>query len=489
MKHGDRGVFHLLLFSLRNLRVLLFTIFHLHLVENPHDSDFYTERCRMKLDTNLAHYDSSENGKWTYREAAHLLNRTQFGFTPAELDRATSDGLDAVLQRLLEPQPESAEFSKAETSLRQTAISTGNISDLKIWWLYRMRFSANPLTEKLSLFWHNHFATSNDKVNSVPYMLAQNELIRSHTAGNFKGLLHGMSRDTAMLIWLDGNANRKRHPNENFAREIMELFALGVGNYTEWDIQEAARAFTGWHVRDGQFWKNQLQHDESSKTLLGKTGQFDGNDIVDLCLAQPACPRFLATKLAKTFVCPQPSNDAIKQFANRIRQHNFDLKPVLRELFSSQWFFEPENRRVLIKSPLEFVLGALRTLADPIRWPPVVQLLADLGQNVFDPPSVKGWEGGRLWITSSSLLQRANFATEFTTTDKFGPLSSTASRLTTEKNEDIVNQLEHRLLTDAIDDSTRKELLTFHTRAEGTSEQKLRGLVQLILTLPEYQLL
>ncbi len=426
---------------------------------------------------------------WTHREAAHLLNRTQYGFTPGELDRAVTDGLDATLNRLLDPQPESTEFSRAEAALREAAISTGGIDNLKIWWLYRMRYSANPLTEKLALFWHNHFATSNAKVNSVPTMLAQNDLIRKHATGDFKSLLHGISRDTAMLIWLDGNANRKRHPNENFAREIMELFALGVGNYTEKDIQEAARAFTGWHVREGQFWMNRLQHDDSPKTVFGKTGSFDGNHIVDLCLDQLACSRFLATKLAKTFVCPEPSTELIGHFADRIRHHDYQLKPVLRELLTSRWFFQPENRRSIIKSPLDLAIGTLRMLAEPIRWPGVAKLLAELGQNIFEPASVKGWEGGRLWITSSSLLQRANFATELSTTGQYGPLSESTRNLATTGSERVIETLERWLLCEPAIDSVHQELLKFHASAEGTTEQKLRGLLQLILTLPEFQLL
>ena len=418
----------------------------------------------MKANPALVPYDSAANGAWTAREAAHLLNRAQFGFTPAELDRATNDGFEVTLQRLLDPQPESLEFLQADASLRQAAINTGNLDHLKIWWLYRMRFSANPLTEKLTLFWHNHFATSNAKVNSVPYMLAQNELIRTNAAGDFKALLHGISRDTAMLIWLDGNANRKRHPNENFAREIMELFALGVGNYTERDIQEAARAFTGWHVRDGEFWRNRQQHDDSIKTVFGQTGLFDGNDIVDLCLAQPACPRFLALKLARTFVCPEPPEEMLAILATR------------------------ENRRRVIKSPLDLVQGTLRMVTDPIRWPGVVRLLADLGQDVLSPPSVKGWEGGRLWISSSSLLQRANFATDLISTDQYGPLSPRLRLLANESADAVVAQLQRWLLSDAIDDKISAELLKFFQAIEGTSEQKLRGLLQLALSLPEYQL-
>jgi uncharacterized protein (DUF1800 family) len=440
----------------------------------------------MELSKPFDAYDVTSG--WTHREASHLLSRVQFGFTPDELERATSEGMDATIKRLTEIQPESTDFSRAEASLHQAAVSTGSIDNLKIWWLYRMRYSANPLTEKLTLFWHNHFATSNSKVNSVSLMLRQNELIRTNASGDFKQLLHGMSRDTAMLIWLDGNANRKRHPNENFAREIMELFALGVGNYTERDIQEAARAFTGWHVRDGQFWMHELQHDGSPKTVFGKTGSYDGNDIVNLCLEQPTCPRFLATKLARTFVCPNPSQEMIEQLANRIRHHDLNMKPVIREIFSSKWFYLEENRQILIKSPLEFVLGTLRILTEPIRWTGVIKVLADLGQNIFEPPSVKGWEGGRLWITSSSILQRANFATELTTTNQFGPLSETVRHISSEPGDAIVNQLGRWLLSDRLDDSIRQELLKFHVSAEGTADEKFRGVLQLILALPEFQL-
>ena len=300
-----------------------------------------------------------------------------------------------------------------------------------------------------------------------------------------------MSQDATMLILPDKTPIAVLHPNENFAREIMELFALGVGNYTEKDIQEAARAFTGWHVREGRFWKNRLQHDESAKTVLSQSGLFDGNDIVDLCLAQKACPQFLAMKLAKTFVCSEPSNENIEHLASRIRHHDFHLKPVLYELFTSQWFFDAGNRRAVIKSPLDLVLGALRTLTDPIRWPGVVSLLTDLGQNVFEPPSVKGWEGGRLWITSQSLLQRANFATELTTSEKYGPLSTDVRRLATESNEAVVEKLERWLLSDSNRrkrDASANCLRACQERAEGSADQKLHGLIQLILTLPEFQL-
>lgn len=435
----------------------------------------------------LAPLPSGERA-WTASDAAHLLGRAQFGFTTGELERASQDGLAATVERLLTPQPEPAEFQQADVSLRKTAIATGEINDLKIWWLYRMWATANPLTEKMSLFWHNHFATSYDKVRSIPQMLGQNDLIRAHALGDFSRLLHGMSRDTAMLVWLDGNANRKRHPNENFAREIMELFALGLGNYTEKDIQEAARAFSGWHVREGAFWFNQSQHDDTPKTVFGKTGNYDGAAIVDLCLAQEACPRFLSMKLLKTFVSPQPTETMIAAVANRVRLHQYNMAAVLREVLSSQMFFEEAHRRCVIKSPLDLVIGSLRSLAATVKWPPVAKLLAQLGQDVFEPPSVKGWEGGRLWINSSSLLLRTNFATELASGDNMATLANAIKDGADGTSESIVAGIERLLLSDRVDAGLHSSLVAFHKQADGNSVQKLKATLQLVLSLPEYQL-
>ncbi len=310
----------------------------------------------------LRPYDSKKQG-WTRREAAHLLWRTQYGATFAEIEQAAEIGLEKTLDQLLKPQQESRQFQETSGLLRQTAIDTGGIDSLKAWWLYRKLNSANPLVEKMSLFWHSHFATSYAKVRSIQHMVAQNDLIRREALGDFRQLLSGMARDVAMLIWLDSNANRRRQANENFAREVMELFSLDVGHYTERDIKEAARAFTGWHVRDDVFWFNKRQHDFETKTVLGRTGKLDGDDVIEICLAQAACPRFLAKKLLATFVTSRPietieSKQNVEQLARRIRVHDFQMRPVLRELFGSRWFFSAPVRQAIIKSPLDLVLGA-----------------------------------------------------------------------------------------------------------------------------------
>ena len=355
----------------------------------------------------LAPHDASD---WSRRDATHLLWRTQFGATAAEITAAHQAGLVPTLNRLLTPQPESEDFTEIAGLLRETALDTASVGDLQTWWLHRMFYSANPLTERLALLWHNHFATSFAKVRSAPHMLAQNDAFRTEALGSFRRLLHAMSKDVAMLIWLDGNANRKRHANENFAREVMELFSLGEGNYTEDDIKQAARAFTGWHVRDDAYWFNTRQHDNTDKTLFGRTANLDGGDVIDLCLAHRACPRFIALKLLRAFVLDHPTEAQIAAVAARVREHDFAIAPVMRELLASKLFFGPAARHARIKGPVELILGACRALAVRPNMQAVNQLAGQLGQSLFEPPTVKGWEGGRLWITSASLLQRNNFA-------------------------------------------------------------------------------
>ena len=430
-------------------------------------------------------------GGWSRRDATHFLWRTQYGATQAEIDLAVAQGLEKTLERRLTPQPESAAFQSAEALLRRTAFDTSSISDLKTWWLYRMLNSANPLVEKMSLLWHGHFATSNAKVHSVPNMAAQNDLIREHAVGSFRKLLHGMARDVAMLVWLDGNSNRKRQPNENFAREVMELFSLDVGHYTENDIKEAARAFSGWQLRDGKFWFNPLQHDAGSKTVFGKTGNFDGDDIVDLCLAQDACPRFLAFKILREFVVPNPDAGMIDALAQRIRFHDFAMTPVLRELFGSQLFFSPAARGAVIKGPVELVLGAHRSLESHPNLSAAVPLLAALGQDIFEPPTVKGWDGGRLWISSTSMLQRANFASELATGSRLGTIADperSAEALDLETPEAIVRHYVGLLLNRDLEPEVLARLAAYLNESQGSSGQRIRGVIQLIMTSPEFQL-
>ena len=419
---------------------------------------------------NLTPYDSKQQG-WTRRDAAHLLWRAQGGAGETEITRAATDGLEKTLDRLLSPPPAEASFTETEALLRQTAGDSGDIEQLKVWWLYRLTAGPDPLAEKMCLLWHNHFATSNVKVRSAKLMAAQNDLIRTHAAGDFKALLAGMARDVAMLIWLDGNANRLRSPNENFAREVMELFTLGVGHYSEHDIREAARAFTGWHVRGEQFWFNSLQHDNGSKAVFGSSGNHDGDDVLRLCLTHEACPRFLAAKLLREFVMPSPDEAAIAALAGCIRAHDYQMKPVLRDLLGSQMFFSAAARHSLIKSPVQFVLGACRALEVRPNLKSLAQIIASLGQDLFQPPTVKGWEGGRLWITSATLLQRANFAASLTSSDTYGSIGTAVTG--------IEQQAELLLARDA-----DLSPAAAYSKKAGARDH---GALHLILTMPEFQ--
>lgn len=413
---------------------------------------------------------------WTAKDAAHLLRRAQWGASAAEVARAVTEGLDKTLDRLFAPPAEPESFATAAALLRQTAEDAADIGQLKTWWLYRMTAGPSPLVEKMTLFWHNHFATSNVKVRSPKLMAAQNDLLRAHALGDFKSLLAGIAQDVAMLLWLDGNANRLRSPNENFAREVMELFTLGVGHYSEKDIQEAARAFTGWHVRNEQFWFNRLQHDTGTKTVFGKSGNFDGGDVLKLCLAHEACPRFLAVKLLREFVMASPPEEAIAATATAIRRHDYAMAPVLRELFRSELFFSPAARSGLIKSPVEFVLGTYRVLEVQPNLTATAQVVASLGQDLFQPPTVKGWEGGRLWITSATMLKRANFAASLTGSDAHGTMQAAFGS---------VEDAAALLLSQNADLSPAVNLVH---KAGGSKEERLRASLALVLAMPEYQL-
>jgi uncharacterized protein (DUF1800 family) len=413
---------------------------------------------------------------WTSRDAAHLLRRTHWGASAAELDRATADGLEKTLDRLLTPPAEDQAFRDTAALLRQSAEDADDLTQLKAWWLYRMTAAASPLTEKMTLFWHNHFATSNVKVRSPKLMAAQNDLFRTHALGDFKALLTGIARDPAMLLWLDGNANRLRSPNENFARELMELFTLGVGHYSERDIQEAARAFTGWHVRNHAFWINRLQQDPGSKQVFGKTGARGGDDILRLCLAHDACPRFLAGKLLREFVMPAPPAAAVTAVAESLRRHNFHILPVLRELLSSELFFSPEARHSLIKSPIHYLAGTCRSLEVRANLKATVQISAQLGQDLFQPPTVKGWEGGRLWITSATLLRRANYAAQLVFSDTYGQPAALAM------------PLEQAARCFLEDEAGRKTAAAAYEKATGSHPERMKAFLHALLTLPQYQL-
>jgi uncharacterized protein (DUF1800 family) len=350
-------------------------------------------------------------GTWNRKWAAHLFRRAAFGARPADLDGALADGREKTIDRLLAGEPDAAE--RLELLAETGKYYTDPVS-LRTWWLYAMLEGGHPLREKLTLFWHNHFATSYAKVRSTKLMFDQNVTLRKNALGSFRPFLLDMSKDTAMLVWLDSNRNVRGAPNENYAREVMELFSLGVGNYTEKDVQEAARALTGWHhdTEVTKFEFNRDLHDDGPKTIFGRTGNWTGADVVRLCCDRAACATFLVGKLYAFLVSETaPPKALLAPLSERLRTSDYDLADLVRTVLGSRLFFSEHAYHKRVKWPVECALGAINA-AVPERVPlsDVVDPLAKMGQPLFAPPNVKGWRTGTDWLNSATLLARNNFA-------------------------------------------------------------------------------
>jgi uncharacterized protein (DUF1800 family) len=363
-----------------------------------------------------APYAPDAQTPWTLRRVVHLHRRAGFAATWEELQRDLKDGPAAGVDRLLSGRAAAApaEFAGTAELLADAAVAAGEMGRLKACWFYRMLFGPDPLGERLTLFWHDHFATANSKVQDPGLMRRQNDTLRKRARGRFAGLLNAGVREPALLLYLDAPANRKGHPNENLARELMELFTLGVGSYSETDVKEAARALTGWTVADGQFAEVPAPHDDGPKTILGQTGKWAGSDLVRILLDHPATAERTAAKLCRLFCGETPiPPEAVRSLAAGLREHDLDIGWAVGVVLRSRLFFADANlgRRVL--SPAEFVVGPARALElfDPA---PSTLALADwsarMGQDLFEPPNVGGWPGGRAWVHTRGLVARANYA-------------------------------------------------------------------------------
>jgi uncharacterized protein (DUF1800 family) len=297
--------------------------------------------------------------------------------------------------------------------------------ELRAWWVRKMLTTSSPLTERMTLFWHNHFTSGQDKVGYPQLMAQQNMLFRRGALGHFGELLHDVAKDPAMLQYLDGAGSRKGKPNENFAREVMELFTLGEGRYSQQDVSETARAYTGWTLdpdTQGYVWRANL-HDDGIKTVLGQSGPFDGDQVLDILLARPETATFVTTRLWREFVSDTPDPAQIASIATRFRASHYDIKVALRDLFLSDAFWDESNRGMLVKSPAEFVVGTLREFDIGYdSTAPFAGEIRTLGENLFYPPNVKGWPGGTTWINSSTLLARKQFVEQlFRATETAAP--------------------------------------------------------------------
>lgn len=434
-----------------------------------------------------APFEPSASAPWDRAAVAHLHRRAGFSAPWGVLARDLELGPGASVDRLLEGEEASADGRSAETFQReQDALATrfggaGNdLRRLQAVWLMRMVFTPHPLRERLTLFWHGHFATSNAKVRNANLMRRQNDLLRKHALGRFGDLLAAMSRDPAMLVWLDSASNRKAHPNENYAREVMELFALGRGQYTEKDVQEAARAFTGSFVQGDVYREVISQHDDGLKTILGRTGAFRGEDVTSILLEQPACAEFLCRKLYRLFVSEvdDPPAPLLAPLARGFRESGYDVRVPVRTILASRLFFSPEIRARRVKSPVELVVGTVRALEilKPTVSPEAMAQAAErMGQALFAPPSVAGWGGGPAWLNTTTSLARANFVLGLTAdSQRFKPGELAERHGAT---ADPVRFFSELLLPLPPDEGVR-------SRLSGSP----REVASLILNTPEYQL-
>jgi uncharacterized protein (DUF1800 family) len=335
-----------------------------------------------------------------------------------EVQRDLKEGHQASIARFLDGKQtlhSPADFTALAHLLGEAAVNAGDISRLKAWWCYRILFTPDPLREKMALLWHNHFATGNAKVKNPGAMKQQNECFRKHAFASFATLLNESVRQPALLEYLDAPSNRKGHPNENLARELMELFTLGVGHFTETDVKEAARCLTGWSVSGSQFTEVAARHDPGVKTVLGKTGAWDGRALVNHLLEQDATAQRIAGRLCEMLMGENAVTPAmLTSLAAGLQANKRDLAWGVRTIVRSQAFFATSNIGTRVLSPVEYALGVARRLEmfDPA---PSTLALGDwcarMGQDLFEPPNVGGWKGGRTWISARSMIARANFAT------------------------------------------------------------------------------
>ncbi|MBI5708559.1 MAG: DUF1800 domain-containing protein [Armatimonadetes bacterium] len=386
----------------------------------------------------------------TEREkVAHLLRRFGLGASEAEVDYYGNGGLKRAIDRLLDYESVDEHFPATLEHFQQPDKKIFNVRGIQAWWVTRLLMTRRPLQEKMTLFWHDHFATSASKVNAPLMMYQQNELLRRNATGSFKTLLLEASKDPAMLFWLDNQFNVRGKANENFAREIMELFTLGIGNYTEKDIQESARAFTGWTIlrrrpteaneqdpyRQADFLYRPMLHDNGEKRFLGKSGDFSGEDIIDILCDQARTAYYITEKIWEWFAYPKPELSLINRLAGNFRKTGLDVKKLLRDIMESEEFYSEKAFRAVYKNPVDFCVATVRqlglgeTAAANVSPPPkegetpnprgqAFRLMAQatslgmngMGMDLLFPPDVAGWDGGAAWITSATMVERIQWA-------------------------------------------------------------------------------
>ena len=434
--------------------------------------------------------------EWNEQTAAHLYRRAAFGATADELAAAVGDGLEITVQRLVDYEAISnAALDQRLASMRLVfdPLAPQSFIDIVRWWLTRLIYSAKPLEERMTFFWHNHFATSVEKVGESNLMKNQNELFRSFALGNFRTLSVEVARDPAMLFWLDNYTSVKEHPNENFGRELLELFTLGRGHYTESDVQAAARSFTGWTLDRTVYpvvsiFADDI-HDHGQKTFLGHTGDLSGDDIIGVICDQEQHGRFIAAKLFAYFAYNDPEPEVVDRLARIYLDAGTELRPLVRAILLSPEMYSPRALWTKVKAPLEHVVMTCRMLEIPDEVPTARNELARQGQILFTPPDVSGWPSGLTWVTAAALLSRMNFAND--SVAEFDPLVFGVAA----SAQAIVDTHLRRLGPLQVEADTRQELIDYLAPGDGSLPRgealliRLRGLAHIILSLPEWQML
>jgi uncharacterized protein (DUF1800 family) len=447
-----------------------------------------------------AAYTPTKEAAWDLRRVVHLHRRAGFAATWEELQRDLKDGPARSIDRLLAGKARSQGVPPGFDSVAAAlADNPGDAGRLKAWWVYRMLFGPDPLAERLTLLWHNHFATSIEKVRAVGLMRRQNDTFRRLARAPFGKLLHAAAREPALLVWLDAPSNRKGQPNENLARELMELFTLGVGNYSEKDVKEAARALTGWNVAEEQFREDPRRHDDGEKTILGKKGRWKGDDLVKILLDHPATARRLAWRLCELLMGEGAVDDeAVKALADGLRKRDLDVGWAVETVLRSRAFFAERNLGSRVAGPVEFVVNSARAL-EMFAPAPSTLVLADwcarLGQDLFAPPNVGGWKGGRDWLSPQTMIGRANFAAALVAGRLSGRAAPLDALALARKHgraaglDDVLTFYAELLLGGAPSPAWRRRLLAELGPKPALDAGVCRRLVVLVLSSPEAQLL
>jgi hypothetical protein len=489
-----------------------------------------------KLHPLLRPYESTSDNPFDAVKAAHLLNRAGFGGKPEEIEKVLSLGPQGAIDWLMDF-PDACADEESENDLPDLSAIDGypkNFRDLRemtanktqeerkaliqmlmqanreavvqtvAWWMKRFVAGPYPLQEKLTLFWHGHFTTSAKDERAAFLMWNQNEMLRRFGAGNFREFVRQVSRDPAMLDYLNNNQNHKNKPNENYARELMELFTLGIGNYTEDDIKNAARAFTGWGHDGDSFVYRKFDHDIGEKVFMGRRGNFDGDDVIDIILQNPACAPYIGGKMFRFFAYEELEEGLAESLGDLLKDSRWELRPLIRAIFTSQAFYSRRAIGSQIKSPVQLVAGTIRLL--DLKMPPTPRIegaLNQMGQVPMMPPNVKGWPGGRTWISTSTLFVRYNTAVYLAggsmadirigrgkergnprgngqAVGAFQPAQGAGSP------EEIVDLWVKRLIQRPIDDS--KKAVLIDAVGDGPTERSVRNMIQLIVSMPDYQL-